>query len=127
MGSENPLEGINYLAFHRNLSYFNGMSVATLNNHIVMNAKGVPIIRGTRYKVMHIVMDVKAHGWSPEEIHFQHPDISLAQIHSALAYYWDNREAIEKDIQDYRDFSEQMRKELRPYSLKPLLKSKGVI
>lgn len=103
------------------------MTVAVLNNHIVMNAKGVPIIRGTRYKVMQIVMDVKAHGWSPEEIQFQHPDLTLGQIHSALAYYWDNRDAIEKDIQDYHDFCERMREELRPYSIRPLLERKGVI
>ncbi len=103
------------------------MTVAILNNHIVFNAKGVPVIRGTRHKVMQIVMDVKEHGWTPEEIHYQFPDLSLAQIHSALAYYWDNRDAIEKDIQDYCEFSDRMREELRPYSIRPLLEKKGVI
>ncbi len=27
-----------------------------------------------------------AYGWSPEEMHFQHPDLTLGQIYSALAY-----------------------------------------
>ena len=103
------------------------MSVAVLNNHIVLNEKGVPVIRGTRHKVMQIVMDVQGYGWTPEEIHLNFPDLSLAQIHSALAYYWDNRDAIEKDIQEYIDFSQRMREELRPYSIIPLLKQKGVI
>ena len=41
---------------------------------------------------------VKSYGWSPEEIHFQHPYLSLGQIYSALAYYWDNSDEINRDI-----------------------------
>jgi hypothetical protein len=36
------------------------------------------------------VLDKLAYGWSPEEIHFQHPALSLAQIHAALSYYYEN-------------------------------------
>ena len=103
------------------------MAVATLNNHIILNAEGVPIIRETTVKVVEIVMDVKAYGWSAEEIHLQHPHLSLAQIHSALAYYWDNRDAIEKDIAERSEFADRMQEELRPYSLRPLLEEKGLI
>ena len=102
------------------------MSVATLNNHIILNSDGIPIINGTTVKVVEIVLDVKAHGWSPEEIHWQHPHLSLAQIHSALAFYWDNREEVEKDIARREDFVERMREELRPYSIRPLLEEKGL-
>ena len=103
------------------------LAVATLYDHIIVNSDGVPVIKGTTVKVVEIVMDVKAHGWSPEEIHWQHPHLSLAQIHSALAYYWDNRDAMEQDIAERSTFVESMREELRPFSLRPLLKEKGVI
>jgi hypothetical protein len=42
-------------------------------------------------KVTEIVLDTLACGWSPEEIHFQHPHLSLAQIHGALTYYYENQ------------------------------------
>jgi len=53
--------------------------------HVVFNEKGVPVIKGTRFKVVHIVASKMAHGWSPEGIHFQHPDLTMGQIYSALA------------------------------------------
>jgi uncharacterized protein (DUF433 family) len=36
-------------------------------------------------------LDHLAYGWSPEEMHYQHPPLSLAQIHAALAYYFDHQ------------------------------------
>jgi hypothetical protein len=31
-------------------------------------------------------------------IYFQHTYLTLWQIHSALAYYWDHREELDRDI-----------------------------
>lgn len=76
------------------------MSVATTYEHIVLNQAGIPIIEGTTTKIVEIVTEMKAYGWSPEEIHFQHPYLSLGQIHSALAYYWDNADEIDRDIKE---------------------------
>jgi len=39
-------------------------------------------------KVVESVVEQQAYGWSPEELRFQHPYMTLGQIHSALAYYW---------------------------------------
>lgn len=50
-------------------------------------------------KVIELVLDKLAYGWSPEELHFQHPGLTLGQIHSALAYYWDHQEELEQDIE----------------------------
>ena len=36
--------------------------------------------------------------WSPDEIHFQHPHLSLAQIHAALGYYYDHKEQIDDQL-----------------------------
>ena len=103
------------------------MIVATLNNHIVLNSDGVPIIGRTTVKVVEVVMDVKAHGWSPEEIHWQHPDLSMAQIHSALAYYWDHREEFEIDIERRTLIVDKIRRETQANSIRPILREKGVI
>jgi hypothetical protein len=50
-------------------------------------------------KVIEVVLDKLAHGWSPEEIHFQHSHLSLAQIHAALSYYYDNQQTFEATIE----------------------------
>ena len=49
-------------------------------------------------KVAEVVLDKIANGWSPEEIHFQHPNLSLAQIHGALTYYYENQSDLDEQI-----------------------------
>ena len=66
--------------------------------HIVLDAHGVPRIAGTTMKVVELVTAQTAYGWSAEELHFQFPHLSLGQIHSALAYYWDHRDELDQDI-----------------------------
>ena len=65
---------------------------------ISFNSDGVPIIAGTRVKVRMIAIDHTIHGWDPQEIHRQYPTLTLAQIHSALAYYYDYKVAIDAEI-----------------------------
>jgi len=55
-------------------------------------------IAGTKVKVAEVVLDKMAYGWSPEEIHFQHPNLSLAQIHGALTYYYENQDKVDQQI-----------------------------
>ncbi|MEI2421720.1 DUF433 domain-containing protein, partial [Arthrospira platensis SPKY2] len=57
------------------------------------------MIAGTDMKVVELIASYLAYGWSPEELHFQYPHLTLGQIHSALAYYWDHRAEIEADIE----------------------------
>ena len=52
-----------------------------------------------RVRVAQIVMDHLGHAWSADEIARQYPHLSLAEIHSALAYYYDHREEIDHEIQ----------------------------
>ena len=74
-------------------------SVETRYEHIVLDADGgTPHIAGTTMKVVELVTAQSAYGWSPEELHFQFPHLSLGQIHSALAYYWDHRDELDRDI-----------------------------
>lgn len=72
---------------------------ATLSyEHIEIAQDGAPFIAGTTMKVVELVMAQMAYGWSPEELLFQHPYLSLGQIYAALAYYWDHKAAMDADI-----------------------------
>ncbi len=73
-------------------------STETTYEHVVLTDRGVPIIEGTTMKVIELALDVVTYGWSPEEAQFQHPYLSLGQVYSALAYYWDHRDELEGDI-----------------------------
>src|SRR4030042_4773171 len=66
------------IAFLNGGSYMS--SVQTSYDHIALNEKEIPIIRGTTMKVVELVVEKLAHGWSPEELHFQHPYLTLGQV-----------------------------------------------
>ena len=90
--------------------------------HVRLDARGVAWIDDTNTKVIEVAQDMIAHGWSPEEIHFQHPHLSLAQIHSALGFYYDHKGEMDEVIHltlrsasELRDQSQEspIRKRLR--------------
>lgn len=67
-------------------------------SQIEIDDQGVAWITGANTKVIEVILDKLAYGWSPEEMHFQHPHLSLAQIHAALAYYYEHQEQLDSDI-----------------------------
>ena len=73
------------------------MSTA-LSPHIMLDDHGVAWLDGTTVKVKEVVVDVLAHGSSPEEIHFQYPHLSLGQIPAALSYYHDHKAGFDAEI-----------------------------
>ncbi|HXB22042.1 MAG TPA: DUF433 domain-containing protein [Candidatus Solibacter sp.] len=74
------------------------MSTAAIT-HIRIDESGVAWIDNTRVKVIEVALDKLVHGSSPEEIHFQYPHLSLAQVHAALAYYYDHQSELDAEIQ----------------------------
>lgn len=68
----------------------------------------------TNIKVLEIAMEQLAHGSSAEEIYEQHWGyLSLAQIHAALTYYYDNRAVLDQEIdQQLADFDRRRRTSL---------------
>jgi len=85
--------------------------------HIFFDGHGTPLVEGTTMKVVELVMAQRAHGWSPEELHFQYPHLALAQIHAALAYYWDYQEELDADIERRSRYAEQARQQSGPSPL----------
>jgi uncharacterized protein (DUF433 family) len=59
---------------------------------------GKPHILGHRIKVKHVAIWYERMGMSPVEIVEQHPTISIAQVHAALAYYYDHQDDIKGEI-----------------------------
>ena|ERR1043165_392877 len=74
------------------------MAAATGFRYINLDESGRAWIDGANTKVIEIAMDRYAYGWSPEEIQFQHPHLSMAQIHAALSYYHEHREKMDSEI-----------------------------
>ena len=84
---------------------------ATTYEHIVLDKAGVPVIVGANTKVIEIVLHTRASGITPEQLHLELPHLSLGQIHSALAYYWDHKTELDADIDRRRERVEQLRRE----------------
>jgi uncharacterized protein (DUF433 family) len=61
---------------------------------------GQPRIDGTRITVNLIAREVVHQRWTPEEVLMAHPHLTLAQIHAALAYYFDHQSEIEGSIRN---------------------------
>ncbi len=95
--------------------------------HIELDTKGIPFILGTNMKIIELVSGKISYGWSPEELHFQHPYLSMGQIHSALAYYWDHQIELEKDIEQRLQRVQQIQKDGGSPLLIDRLKAKGLV
>ena len=97
--------------------------VIGLTTRIEIDATGVAWIAGTNTKVKEVVLDKLAYGWSAEEMHFQHPHLSMAQIHAALAYYYENQDKLDEEIRRDLEEVDQIASKLEPSSLRTRLQS----
>jgi uncharacterized protein (DUF433 family) len=93
----------------------------TAYRHIELDPEGVPYVAGTRTKVVEIVLDHLAYHWNADEIHRQHPHLTLSQVHSALAYFYDHQEELEQDIERRRARADSIFKQLGTSSLRAKL------
>jgi uncharacterized protein (DUF433 family) len=84
---------------------------AVMTTHIRLDESGRAWIDDTNVKVIEVVLDKLAHGSSPEEMYFQYPRLSLAQIYAALAYYYHHKRefdsAIEMQLKEVETLMEQ--------------------
>lgn len=78
--------------------------------YVVLNQHGIPIIRGTQTKVSYLAQAQQMHGWTPEELRYHYPHLSMGQIYSALAYYWDHKHAMGADLEQRGQMADDLRK-----------------
>jgi hypothetical protein len=84
---------------------------ASVTSQIEVDDRGMAWITGANTKVVEVVLDKIAYGWSPEEMHLQHP---------ALAYYYEFKETVNDQIE--RELREAQ--ELTTEASDPLLRKK---
>jgi uncharacterized protein (DUF433 family) len=70
---------------------------------------GKPRVAGRRVRVQDIYVLHELKGLSPDEILRHFPDITLADVHAALAYYWDHQEEIQRQMKEDEAFVESLR------------------
>jgi uncharacterized protein (DUF433 family) len=99
----------------------------TATSHIWLDDRGVPWIDDTNTKVIEVAADSVAHGWSPEEIHFQHPHLSLAQIHAALGYYHDHKTEIDDQLERSLENAERRHAESSESPVRKRLREIGTL
>ena len=90
------------------------MNQKTINEHIEINDKiadGRPHVKGHRIKVKDIVIWHEVMGKSADEISAEF-NITLADVYSALTYYYDNRKEIDDDIQESKNFVNSLKKNI---------------
>lgn len=101
------------------------MTAGTHYAHIVLDPQGVPMIEGTSLKVKELVAEPLAWGWSSEELHVNHPDLTQGQIYSALAYYADHQADLDASMRSDTELVDQMRQMADPSPLVERLKALG--
>jgi uncharacterized protein (DUF433 family) len=84
----------------RPASYFVFILTAKPIAHIYRDDAGVAWIDRTHLKVLEVALDHVAYGWGAEEMHRQHPNLSMAQIHAALSYYYDRQATFDQQMSE---------------------------
>lgn len=84
------------------MNFFAEVLKVISNSHIEIRVNSAGIRRayivGTRIRVQDIYADSELHGMTPDEIAAGYPQLTLAQVHAALAYYFDHAEEIKSEL-----------------------------
>lgn len=94
--------------------------------HIEQRPDGKMWSVGTQTKVLEVALDRLAHHWDADEIQRQHPHLTLGQIYSCLAYYYDHQEEMDRIIEDQLRTVERLRAQSGESVLRAKLRSKGL-
>ena len=72
---------------------------------------GKPCIAGTRIRVQDAFVWHEWQGQSADEIVSRFPQFTMADVYAALAYYWDHRDEIQRDMQAESDLVTGLRQQ----------------
>ena len=73
------------------------------------HSTGKPCIAGTGIRVWDVYVLHERQGKNPDEIVAAYPHITLADVHAALAYYWDHKNEIDRQMKEADDFVDQLK------------------
>jgi uncharacterized protein (DUF433 family) len=86
---------------------------------------GRPCIDGHRITVDDIAIWHERLGMSPDEIVSAYPTITLADVHAALAYYYEHRAQIDAAIREGEQFAAEMKAKAPPSLLRQKLEQRS--
>ena len=101
------------------------MSATTSRPHIWLDDEKRAWIDDTNVKVLEVVLDHLAYGWSAEEMHSHHPHLSLAQIYAALAYYYDHQVEFDRLVDEGRHRADDLAAQSADSPLRRRLRAAG--
>ena len=84
--------------------------VETTYEHVLVDDAGVAWIEATTMKVIELVLERRAYGGTPEDLHAQHPSLTLGQIYSALSYYEDHKIMLDREIKQREELIHELRR-----------------
>ncbi len=104
------------------------MAIVITYPHIV-KIEGSParLERMPRIRVAQIVMNYQDLGRSVDEICIQYPHLELAEVHSAMAYYFDHQTEIDAEIAEEQSMIEEAYKNAKPTAVELRLRAKGLL
>ncbi|HAK96360.1 MAG TPA: hypothetical protein DCM87_15550 [Planctomycetes bacterium] len=102
----------------------------TLDRHIESTpgtCGGKPRIAGHRIRVQDIAVWHEHLGQTPEEIVTRFPQLTLGDVHAALAYYFDHKDEICRDLREDEEAENALRAKLGsgPLAQRVLGRSEG--
>jgi hypothetical protein len=80
-----------------------------------------------RIRVAQIVIDHLNHGWSADEICIHYPHLKLAEVHCALAYYFDHQAEIDVEIAEEQRLIDESRTNAQPTPAEARLRRQGLL
>lgn len=80
-----------------------------------------------RVRVSQIATDYLAYGWSPDEMCRQHPYLTPAEAHAAMAYYFDHQAEINAEIRAELDNLDRTQNAVEQSPLRLKLRAKGLL
>src|SRR5437588_12797750 len=95
----------------------------------ILKPEGSPahLERMPRIRVAQIVTDYLNHGWSADEICIHYPHLKLAEVHSAMAYYFDHQSEIDGEIEEEQRLIEESRRTAKPTPAELRLRAQGLL
>jgi uncharacterized protein (DUF433 family) len=89
---------------------------------VYLDEHGQPRLQGTRFKVLHIARD-RRQGLDADAIQAAYPDLTLAQIHAALSYYYGHQQELDAQMErDDREIEAFAAQYTNPVTREELLK-----
>jgi uncharacterized protein (DUF433 family) len=100
-----------------------------INYPHILKTEGSParLERMPRIRVAQIAMDYLFQGWFADEICNQYPHLKPAEVHSAMAYYFDHQAELEKEIEEEVKLAEEWRANTPPSPFVLRLRAQGLL